>query len=159
LTALHFPQTVMKEVVMSWNWEKPLSCFPGKLVVTPKGFHTSAYFRGPDLRYNGTSWKLDGAKIPDYIDALEIAWAKLETLQASEISGGAVRVSAPMNVYAVLRHPSGTGITLHRHHKLVSSREALDKLIAELGGLPKLAVGIQRALALQGGAGARLTLQ
>ena len=54
--------------------------FGGKLTAREAGFELSFYFPGPDLRYNGTFLKIDGALLPQYIAAWEDNWRNYQAM-------------------------------------------------------------------------------
>jgi hypothetical protein len=54
--------------------------FGGKLTASEAGFALSFYFPGPDLRYNGTFLKIDGALLPQYIAAWKDNWRNYQIM-------------------------------------------------------------------------------
>lgn len=132
---------------MSWKWERPLSRVPkARLVVSPKDWWIQAYFPGPDLRYNGTSWSLAARDLRSYVKALRDAWTKLEELERVAPPGADLSTYAARNIKVVVKGYPGRGVTLHHHHGLIPTAERLDGVLQELEGLPEEAADVQRRL-------------
>lgn len=53
----------------------------GKLTACEAGYELSFYFPGPDLRYNGTLLKIDGALLQQYIAAWETNWRNYQAMR------------------------------------------------------------------------------
>lgn len=69
------------------TYEELLPC-SGKLKVTPDAWHVEYYFSGPDLRYSGTLFSVEGKDIPGQINALEDNWREYKALLAAIPKGG-----------------------------------------------------------------------
>lgn len=129
---------------MSWKWERSLATMASvKLMVTSTSWGTEAYFRGPDLRYNGTFWRLASKDVGKYVQALLDSWAKLEALEKLAPPSGDLSAYAAMNIRVVVRGYPGRGVTFHHHHGHVKTKEQLDRIVDELRGLEAEALGVQ----------------
>lgn len=54
---------------MAGKYKENLPYSNGELIVTKNMWEISYYFSGPDLRYNGTFFSIEGKQIDSYIDA------------------------------------------------------------------------------------------
>ena len=79
-----------------------------KLVVEPNQGRLEAYFPGPDLRHNGTFWRMGAKNMASYIAALQDAWSRLEALERVAPAGADLSACAEMNIRVTVRgYPAG----------------------------------------------------
>jgi len=66
---------------MSGEYKEELPFSGGDLIVTKDGWKISYYFRGLDMRYNGTFFTIPSSEVNEYIQAYKANWSKFEELK------------------------------------------------------------------------------
>lgn len=127
------------------TYEEPLSC-GGKLKVTKRSWEISYYFRGPDMRYNGTFVSVPGDSIEKYISAFNDNWAEYEQLKATIPRGGEFSKPGKMGMTIRIGNFS-QGVCIQSYHMPINSRQQLEKLIDGYRYASRRAPQIQKFLA------------
>ncbi len=110
-----------------------------------QGWEISYYFRGPDLRYNGTFVSVRGSLVAQYIEAFEKNWQEFQHLQASIPPGG--EFSKPGQMGMKIRIGAfAQGVCLQSSHMPISTRQQLDRVLESYRYAATRAPAIQQML-------------
>lgn len=101
----------------------------GELVVTSNSWHIQYYFRGPDLRYNGTFVTVPGKEIDAYISAWRTNFNKYIELKKVVLKGGTFETLGEMGMS--IRIGWSEGVCLKSYHMPINKQEDLDKVITD----------------------------
>jgi len=99
------------------------------LVVTSNSWHIQYYFRGPDLRYNGTFVTVPGKEIDAYISAWRTNFNKYIELKKVVPKGGTFETLGEMGMS--IRIGWSEGVCLKSYHMPINKQEDLDKVITD----------------------------
>lgn len=100
----------------------------GELKVSSNGWSIEYYFRGPDLRYNGTFVSIRGECINQYIDAWKDNFKKYHELKKSIPSGGSFEASGDMSM-SIRIGGFAEGVCLHSYHMPIRTEQQLNDVI------------------------------
>lgn len=100
----------------------------GILVVTENSWHIQYYFPGPDLRYNGTHFSVNGSRIDNYIKAWINNFAFIKKIQSELPESGNFECKGEMDMYIHVNRTGGY-VTIDRYHFPVSNESTLHQVI------------------------------
>ncbi|MFJ5718150.1 hypothetical protein [Neobacillus sp. NPDC093127] len=118
----------------------------GKLSVTTNHWRIQFYFPGPDFRYNGTFISIDGSEIDQYLKAYLDNWntfIKLKELVSN--TGGEMTKVGEQNM-SIRAGGFFEGVCIRHHYLPVSTKEQLEKVIADLKWAKKRANEVMNLL-------------
>ena len=101
----------------------------GDLIVSASEWYVQYYFPGPDMRYNGTFFEIKGTEIDDYIKAYEKNFDKYIEIKNTVPDNGNFEVRGEKNM--TIRIGLWEGVCLCYYHMPISTKEELEKLIAD----------------------------
>lgn len=131
---------------MDGEYKETLPFGVGDLVVTKKKFVIKFYFPGPDLRFNGTLFTVEGKEIDRYIDAYERNWVKYVDLKKmrSQLGGEFKTIGEQsMNIFV-----GGffDGICITSYHMPIKEKTQLDRFVDSLKWAKDRGIEIQKIL-------------
>lgn len=102
--------------------------YGGELKVNGTGWGIEYYWSGPDLRYNGTFFRIEGNSVDAYIRAYIANWEDYERLRMTIPEGGRYSKFGEMGMKINVRGwPEG--VCLKDYHMAISSKKQLDGVI------------------------------
>lgn len=108
-------------------YEEKLNC-GGTLKVNKTFWEISYYFPGPDLRYNGTFFSINGNSIEKYINAYIKNWEEFELLKSSIPKGGEFSKKGELDMTIRIGN-FYEGVCLQSYHLPISTSSNLEKTI------------------------------
>lgn len=103
----------------------------GELVVTEDRWYISYYFPGPDLRYNGTYFRIESADIDQYIEAWQNNFRKyLKYKNVTKISHASYKLNGEAGM-AICVGGSMEGVCIDGWHMHVSTQDKINRIISD----------------------------
>ena len=118
----------------------------GKLKVSKSSWKIEYYLPGPDYRYNGEFYIIDGDDVRSYIDALKTNWEKYQKLLKTIPKEGEYIVLGAKDMTIRVHGNYFNGICINNHHLPINSEKVLNHKIKEYEKAIELAKKIQVSL-------------
>ena len=117
----------------------------GDFHVLENGWYISYYFPGPDRRYNGTYFRIDGSQIDSYISAWINNYQKYTELKSVVPSGGSFTSQGEMGMTITVGGYS-EGVWLKSRRLRVNSETSLNAIVEDYKNAKKRAEQISALL-------------
>ena len=119
---------------MSGEYKEKLPNFnEGNLIVRSKSWYIQFYFSGPDLRYNGTFFRIEGSQVKSYISAYKNNWGTyLKLSEVAKATKGELTKSGELNMTIRAGNQWSNGVCITSYHMPIKSRPDLDNIIKDL---------------------------
>ena len=118
----------------------------GKLKVSKSSWKIEYYLAGPDYRYNGEFYIIDGNDVRSYIDALKTNWEKYQKLLKTIPKEGEYSVLGSKDMTIRVHGKYWNGICIRNYHLPINSEKVLNNKIKEYEKAIVLAKKIQVSL-------------
>lgn len=128
-----------------WELTERFLEFPATLHVLKQRWWIQEYFPGPDARYRGFLFKVDGKDVPDYVENLKKSWEKFESVYPSLKSESGVRLSGFGGIEIFINF-YGSGISIMGQNGRISDRSTLEACLRDLNSAASRAAMIQSRL-------------
>ncbi|MNI57732.1 hypothetical protein D3C73_1128130 [compost metagenome] len=133
---------------MSGEYSEKLPLSVGKLIVTKNSWHIDFYFSGPDMRYNGTFFKIASGSVEAYIEAYREAWKTYKEAKEKmlvSVGKGELKLIVKMNLNI---NVGGyfDGVCLTSYHMPLKSERSIEQFISSLRWAQERAEEVKKLL-------------
>lgn len=117
----------------------------GDLVVTERDWYISYYFPGPDMRYNGTFFRINGKDVDKYIAAWINNFEKYKKLKNTLSLNGTYETTGEAGMKISIGGYRD-GVCIDAWHMNIREQSKIDRIIADYKQCKVKAVTIQNML-------------
>lgn len=117
----------------------------GDLVVTERDWYISYYFPGPDMRYNGTFFSINGKDVDKYIAAWINNFEKYKKLKNTLSLNGTYEITGEAGMKISIGGYRD-GVCIDAWHMNIREQSKIDRIIADYKQCKVKAVTIQNML-------------
>jgi len=128
-----------------WKVTETFKNFPATLHVIRNRWWIEQYYPGPDFRYKGYWFKLDGDSVSEFIGDLEKSWRKFEIMYPELKNESGVQLSGFGGI-TIFINSMGSGISIINNQDRIKDRDTVEAYIEDLKAAPKRAALIQSRL-------------
>lgn len=104
----------------------------GDFTVTKHGWHIRYYFSGPDARYNGTFFTINGSDIEEYIDGYLEGWKEYQSLYNTIPEGASFKKDGKKTLAICVakdKYKLRNGICIDGWHMPISTKEGVTEIV------------------------------